>query len=64
VSDPVPKFEAIVTLRINGRIVEAECSVCHDVIFTSGTAGAIEDQEAELRDAMVRHARQWHKESA
>jgi len=55
----MPKVEAIVTVMVNKRIVEAECSICHDVIFV-GRAGSSEDQEAELREAITRHARRWH----
>jgi hypothetical protein len=58
----MPKPEAIVTLMIDRRIVQAECSICHDVILARGRVGSIEDQEAELRDAINRHARQRHSE--
>jgi len=56
----MPKPEAIVTLMIDRRIVEAVCSICHDVILGRGRTGSIEEQEAELRDAINRHAKQWH----
>jgi len=60
----MPKLEAIVTLMINRRIIEAERSICHDVILARGRGGSIEDQEAELRDAINRHARQRHSEAS
>jgi hypothetical protein len=60
----MPKLEAIVTLMIDRRIVEAVCSICHDVILARGRSGSIEDQEAELRDAINRHARQRHSETS
>ena len=32
----MPKPEAIVTLKINNRIAEAECSLCRDRLFVDG----------------------------
>jgi len=58
----MPKPEAIVTLKINNRIVEAECSLCHDRLFVDGGETSIEEQEAKLREAMNRHARQRHSD--
>ena len=56
----MPKLEAIVTVMVNRRIVEAECSLCHEVILARGRVGSIEDQEAELREAIHKHASQRH----
>jgi len=60
----MPKVEAIVTLIIDKRIVEAKCSLCHDVILGGGRAGSIEDQEAELREAINRHSSRWHSDGS
>jgi hypothetical protein len=56
----MPQVKAIVTIMIDKRVIEAECSLCHDVILAHGRADSIEDQEAELREAINRHARQRH----
>lgn len=56
----MPEAKAIATLRVNGRILEAEYSVCHDVIFKGTTNGKIEDQDAELREALKRHKSNRH----
>ena len=60
----MPKVEAIVTVMIDKRIVEAECSLCHEVIFAHGRAASIEDQETELREAINKHAKRWHSGSS
>jgi hypothetical protein len=54
--------EAVVTLRINGRITEAECSLCHERIFVDGGEASIQEQEVKLREAVKRHAWKWHSE--
>jgi hypothetical protein len=61
---PMPKVEAIVTIMVDKRIVEAECSLCHDVIFAHGRADSTEDQESQLREAINKHARQRHSEGS
>jgi len=60
----MPKVEAIVTLMIDKRIVEAECSLCHDVILAGGRSASTEDQETELREAIDRHAKRRHSEKS
>jgi hypothetical protein len=54
------KLETIVTVMIDKLIVEAKCSICHDVVLARRGTGSLEDQEAELRDATNRHTRQRH----
>ena len=56
----MPKLDTTVALVIDRQVVESECSICHDVIVARGSAGTIEDREAELRDAIARHARERH----
>jgi hypothetical protein len=60
----MPKAEAFVTLRINGKIIEAQCSLCRDIIFRAAEDSKIEDQEKDLRDAADRHSRLRHSERA
>ena len=55
-----PKVTAIVTLMVNGRILEAECSVCHEPVFKCGPEGTTQDQESELREAIRWHAVRSH----
>jgi hypothetical protein len=56
----MPKLEAIVTAVVNQRIVEARCSLCHEVILARERVGSVEDQDAELREAIQKHASQRH----
>ncbi len=48
-------------LIVNGKVVEAECSVCHQVIYVRGDRLATEDQENEIREAVTRHALSRHR---
>lgn len=54
------KLETIVTVMADKRIIEAKCSICHELILASGSTGTREDQEAKLREAISRHATQRH----
>jgi len=58
----MPKPEAIITLKINHRIIEAECSLCRDRIFVDEGDASLPEQESELRDAINRHARLRHSD--
>jgi hypothetical protein len=55
------KLETIVTVVIDKGIVEAECSICHDVILARRRTGSLDDKETELRDAINRHTQQRHR---
>jgi len=58
----MPKPEAIITMKINGRIIEAECSLCHDRLYMDAGEASLQEQESKLHDALSRHARQRHSE--
>jgi hypothetical protein len=55
-----PKVEPIVTLMINQRVVEVECSLCREVIIARPGLRSGEDQEEAIREAVRRHAAVWH----
>jgi hypothetical protein len=58
---PAPEPKAIVTLMINKRAVEVECSICHEVIIAKPGPRPDEDQESAIRDAIRRHATSRHR---
>jgi hypothetical protein len=45
---------------VNGRIVEAECSISYDPIIPTAGLNPEEDQASALREAIDRHARNRH----
>ena len=59
---PLEMPKAIVTLRINKRIVEAECSVCHEVIMHGDEGGSSADEEQRLKEAIVVHTKNRHRD--
>jgi hypothetical protein len=54
--------EAFITLKMNGKIIEAECSLCRDVIYKPSQNSRIEAQHKELREAAHRHCSLRHSE--
>ena len=54
------RLAPVVTLRINGRIVEAICPKCHDPLPVGKDAESAEDQEDELEEAFRRHLNAKH----
>lgn len=56
VSNPAPT----VTVRANGRIVEAVCPLCKDVLSLS-QRGSAEEQESVLRDTLDWHLKIRHR---
>ena len=60
----MPKVEAIVTLMIDRKIIEAECSLCHEIILAqTEKSGSIDNQESKLQEAVKLHARKRHSEA-
>lgn len=55
----MPELKAIVTLMINKRVAEAQCSLCHETIIAHAD-GSIEEQESRLRAAIKLHAMNRH----
>jgi hypothetical protein len=49
-----------ITMKINGRIIEAECPICRDVIYRSTHDTKVEDEEKALHEATNRHYRLRH----
>jgi hypothetical protein len=58
-SKPEPK--AIVTIMIDKRVVEVECSICHDIIIAQPGLNPDEDQDAAIKEAIRRHAGSRHR---
>jgi len=44
-----------VTLRINGCVISAECSVCHDLLGMGEGVGTPDEQERKMWAAFKRH---------
>jgi hypothetical protein len=45
---------------VNGRILEAVCSICGDIIFRPSETSTVETQDEEVRQAMNRHIQLRH----
>jgi hypothetical protein len=54
------KPECRAWLRIDGRILEAECSICGDILFRPNETSTVETQDEEVREAMSRHVKTRH----
>ena len=51
------RIEAVVTLLLNGRVIKAECCLCHDLILNRDEGGSHKEQEEKLQKALARHIR-------
>ena len=58
----MPKSEPILTLRIDGRIIKANCPICGDPLGIGDEVGSQEDQELKMLAAFERHLRKRHSE--
>jgi len=58
----LPKPEAFISLKMDGEIIEAECSLCRDVIYKPTENNRVEAQQKELREATDRHCSLRHSE--
>jgi hypothetical protein len=56
----MPKPEPIVTLRIDGRIIKADCPICGDPLGLGNEVSSLEEQERKMLEAFSRHVNQRH----
>ena len=56
----VPQPAPVVTVRASGRIVEAICPLCKDVLSLS-QRGSAEEQESGLQDTFDWHLKMRHR---
>jgi len=43
------RIEAVVTLLLNGRVIKAECCLCHDLILNRDEGGSHKEREENYR---------------
>lgn len=58
---PMPQPTPLVTLRLEGKVVEAICSLCRDPLALGNQIGSAEEQELKLKEAFARHVFQRHR---
>jgi hypothetical protein len=57
----MPRPAPLVTLRLNGKIVEAICSLCREPLALGNQVGSAEEQEAKMQEAFARHLFARHR---
>ena len=54
--------QPIVFIRIDGKVIQAECPICLDALGMGDAVGTAEEQEQKMNDAFERHKQHKHKE--
>jgi hypothetical protein len=53
-------MKPVVTLTIDGRVIRADCPICHDPLPMVGEVGSVQEQEQKMQTAFYWHMRRKH----